>query len=198
MKLILSILLIFSIYIAQAQSQLAMSFTGNYNIGNQDLETSFNNGLGLNAEIYYYFDDSPFAVSFSIGTNSFLANDEYTKAYTDAQHNIIDGFTYKITQYSIPILLSGNYRFFRDKKFQVSVGLSLGLYSLTQKFKQTSSHFSDVRIDTKNEFGVYPHLGLMYGITDNIGIILKGGYNQTFGSESISYMDVRFGLIYKI
>jgi len=198
MKLIITLLFLSSSLLINAQSQLAMSFTGNYNIGLQNFHNNFENGLGLTAELYYYFDDSPFAVSFSVSTSAFYANNEYKQAYTEAQKNILDAFNYEITQYSVPILVSGNYRFFRTKKFQLAFGLSAGLYSLTHKFKQTSKHFSDTRLNTKNEFGVYPHLSIMYEIFDNIGVLLKGGYNQTFGTHSISYADIRFGLIYKI
>ena len=198
MKVIITLFFLSSSFLLSAQSQLAMSFTGNYNIGLQDLQDNFDNGLGLTAELYYFFDDSPFAISLSVSTNAFYANEEYKQAYTAAQQNILDKFKYEITQYSIPILIAGNYHFFRNKKFQIGVGLSAGLYSLTHKFKQTSEHFSDTRLDTKNEFGAYPHASLMYEISDSIGLLLKGGYNQTFGTQSLSYTDIRLGLIYKI
>ena len=192
------IISLFLSLISGAQSQLAMSFTGNYNMGLNDLKDNFDNGIGLSAEVYYYFNDSPFALSLSISSNVFKANEEFEKAYIDAQNNLFDNFNYEIKQYAIPILISGNYRFFRTKKFQPAIGISAGLYSLVHKFKQTSEHFSDTRINTQNEFGIYPHISLMYEIFDGIGILLKGGYNQTFGTQSISYTDIHFGLIYKI
>jgi len=197
-KAITVLLLIVVMYNSFAQSKLAMSFTGNYNLGLNDLQDNFENGLGVNAEVYYYFNDSPFSISFSIGTNAFNATDEYEAAYTDAQQDRIPEFSYNIKQYSIPLLFSGNYRFFKSKKFQPAIGISLGLYSISNKFKQTSEHFSDTRLKTTNEFGVYPHLSFMYKIAKEMGIILKGGYNQTFGTKAISYADIRLGLIYKI
>jgi hypothetical protein len=175
-----------------------MSFTGNYNMGLNDLKYNFNNGMGLSAEVYYYFNDSPFAISLSISSNVFNASDEYKEAYIDAQNNILENFSYEIKQYAIPILISGNYRFFRTKKFQPVIGISAGLYSLVHKLKQTSEYFSDTRMNTQNEFGIYPHISLMYEITNGIGILLKGGYNQTLGTQSISYADIHLGLIYKI
>ena len=198
MRILIVFLMGFISFSSFAQSRLAMSFTGNYNFALNDLKTNFNDGLGLNAELYYFFDDSPFAISLSLGSSVFYANEVYKKAYVDAQKDKLDKFHYEIKQYSIPILLAANYRFFRTKKIQPSVGISAGLYSLTHKFKQISDHFSDTRIDTENEFGIYPHLGLMYKITDDIGVLIKGGYTQSFGTTSISYADVRLGLIYKI
>lgn len=198
MKIIYTLIIVISYLQISAQSQFAMSFSGNYNIGQQDLKDNFNNDLGLSSELYYYFKDSPFALSLSVSASVFHANDEYKKAYVDAQQNILDDFDYEIKQYSIPILFSGNYRFFRTKPFQLALGISTGLFSITHKLKQTSKHFSDTRIKTYNEFGIYPHLSLMYEAWSGIGLLLKGGYNQTFGEQSISYADIRFGLIYKI
>ena len=197
-KTIPVLLLILISYNSFAQSKLAMSFTGSYNLGMNDLHDNFENGFGINTEIYYFFNDSPFSLSFSIGTNVFNATDEYETAYTDAQQDIIPEFSYHINQYSIPLLFSGNYRFFRTKKFQPAIGISIGLYSVTDKFKQTSKHFSDTRLKTSNEFGAYPHISFMYKIATEMGIILKGGYNQTFGTKAIAYADIRLGLIYKI
>ena len=191
-------LLIITTLFSSAQSQLAMSFTGNYNLGFNDLGDNYNNGMGINAEVYYYFKNSPFALSLSIGSNLFNATDEYEQAYTDAQQNLIDNFEYELKTYSIPILFAGNYRFFREKKVQFSLGFSMGLYSITSKFKQSGKYTSDTRLNTNNEFGIYPHLGLMYEFYDGIGILVKGGYNQTFGTQSISYADIRLGVIYKI
>jgi len=191
-------LLIITSLFSSAQSKLAMSFTGNYNIGLNDLKDNYDNGIGINAEIYYYFNDSPFALSLSLGSNLFNASNEYKQAYTDAQQNRLDNFEYELKEYSIPILFSGNYRFFREKKFQISLGVGMGLYSITSKFKQIGEYTSDTQLNTDNEFGVYPHLGLMYEFSKGMGILLKGGYNQTFGTQSISYVDFRLGLIYQI
>jgi len=174
-----------------------MSFTGNYNIADKNLKDHFENGFGGSAELYYYFKDSPFAVSLSISINQFDASNNYLKEYKTKQQNIID-FSYSINYYTIPILASVNYRFFRNKTFQPSLGISAGYYSLTHKQKQKGEFTSDTRITPYHEFGIYPHLALTYAFSENMGVLLKTGYNITFNSNNIGYADLRLGLIYKI
>ncbi len=181
----------------QAQSQLAMSFTGNYNIANNDLNNHFENGIGGSAELYYYFNNSPFAVSINFSINQFNATPNYLKEYKSKQENIID-FSYSINYYTIPVILSVNYRFFCKKTFQPSIGIGAGYYSLTHKIKQKGEYTSDTKISPYHEFGIYPHIALIYAFHKNIGIFLKAGYNQTFNSYNTSYTDIRLGLIYKI
>ena len=196
--LFIIILIATSSIFSMAQSQLAMSFTGSFNIANEDLKTNFDNGFGGNVELYYFFKDSPLSLSLSLSINQFVAKDEYLSTYKESQNNTLD-FSYSIDYYTIPILASVNYRFFREKKFQPSLGISAGYYSLTHKIKQKGNLTSDTNISPYHKFGVYPHASLIYAFSDNMGILLKAGYNVTLGGENnVSYTDLRLGLIYKI
>ncbi len=175
-----------------------MSFTGSYNIANEDLQSNFDNGFGGNVELYYFFKDSPLSISLGLSINQFIAKDNYLSTYKESQQNILD-FTYSINYYTIPILASVDYRFFREKKFQPALGLSAGYYSLTHKIKQKGNLTSDTKITPFHKFGIYPHASFIYAFNNNMGVLLKAGYNMTFGDDNnVSYTDIRLGLIYKI
>ncbi len=193
--IILSILL--STIVGHAQSQLAMSFTGNYNIANQNLENHFKNGIGGSSELYYFFKKSSFAISLSFSINQFGATSSYLNEYKRKQENILN-FSYSINYYTIPVLLSVNYRFFKDKLLQPSIGIGAGYFSLTHKTKQRGEFTSDTQIKPYHEFGIYPHASLIFNLYDNIGLLFKTGYNLTLNDNNISYVDFRFGVIYKI
>ncbi len=197
MKIIFALLIISCSLIVQAQSELAVSFTGNYNIANKTINEKFKNGFGGSTEFYYSFDDSPLSVSLSFSLANFAATNEYLEAYKNAQQNILP-FEYSIHYFSVPVLAAVNYRFLREKKFQPFLGIGAGLYTLVHKIKQTGNYTSDTQKDFSYKFGVYPHLGAIYNISDGIGVLFKAGYNQTFGDGNNSYTDLRLGIIYKI
>jgi len=197
MRLFFVLFIVSCSLIVQAQSELAVSFTGSYNIANKNIKDNFNNGFGGSTEFYYSFDDSPFSVSLSFSLVNFAATDEYLEAYKNAQQNLFP-FDYSIHYFSVPVLGSVNYRFLRKKKLQPFLGIGAGLYTLVHKVKQTGNYSSDTQKDFSYKFGVYPHAGLIYDVSNGVGILFKAGYNQTFGDGNSSYTDIRLGIIYKI
>lgn len=179
-----------------AKAQMAMSFDGSCAIVGQHFG-HYQNGFGIQAEIYYYDQRRSLIYSLSMDMQRFEAKTDYVEKYKEAQHNVFD-FKYKITAYSIPILLNAQYRFFDKKKIQPSLGIGLGFYSYTDKYKQEGQYTSNTDLFTQNAFGMYPQARFVFQFHSDFGVQLKSGYHYIFTHEPLSYVDIHLGLIYKI
>jgi len=69
---------------------------------------------------------------------------------------------------------------------------------MEEKHKQIGEYTSDTQKTKYNEFAIYPKAGLSYSVANDLAIIIKGGYNNTFGQQGIQYFDINFGLIYDL
>lgn len=188
--------LIVSAFSLSAQYQ--MDITGNYSIpSSTEFKTNYNNGFGVTADIHYFFKESNFSVSVLFGFNSFRGSNEFEQALKDSNKTIFE-YDYQINYYTFPVMVSANYTFFYDKKFHVIPALGLGGNFMEMKKKQIGKYTSDTEKEYFNEFAIYPSLGFSYEIIDDVSFLLKSGYNMTLGSESISYIDIKIGIIYKI
>ena len=196
-KFIITITVILaSIFNISAQYQ--MDITGNYNVPmSSEFKDNYNNGFGVTADIHYFFKESGFSVSLLFGFNSFRGSNKFEQALKDSNKTIFE-YDYQINYYTFPLYVSANYTLFSDKKFHVIPSISLGGNFMEQKKKQIGQYTSDTEKEYFNEFGVYPNLGLSYEIVEDVSFLIKSGYNATFGSKSISYIDVKIGIIYKI
>lgn len=180
-----------------SQAQMSMSFTGNYNVATTDLKDNFNNGLGITSGIYYNFNNSPLSISLNVSYNNYKAKSEYEQNYKIAQQNIFD-FNYDIYTLSIPVLVSVSYNLFDNSRIQPIVGFGAGVSTFISKIKQSGKYTSDTETETETQFVIYPHLGAKIKVTSDVGIILQGGYNQTFGIDKKCNADIRLGVIYNI
>jgi len=178
-------------------AQWRMSIAGSYNFTTFDLHDNFHNGFGAHAAAYYYFNEAPFTASVSFGVNKFNAHSEYENAIEQEQHLAID-FDYKVRTYSVPMFVGADFHLFREKRIQALVGIDLGVNAVTYKVKQIGNYTSDTEKDIQYQFGIYPHIGAVIRVADDMGILVKGGCNRTFGDRDISYADLRLGLVYKI
>jgi hypothetical protein len=181
-----------------AFAQYQMDISIGYNIpASNNFSENFNNGFGATSEFSYFFNNSNFSASLLIGINSFRANEQYEQDLEDSNPTIFD-YEYQIHYHTFPLLLAGNYTFFNAKKFNFRLGMGVGMQFMELKKKLIGNYVSDTHIDNFNEFAIYPNLGLSYQLADNIDIILKSGYNATFGEIGISYIDFKIGIKYDI
>jgi len=189
-------LLISSVVTIKAQYQ--MDISGSYNIPNStDFKNNFQNGLGVTADIHYFFKETGFSTSITFGFNSFRATNEFEKKLKEDNTTILE-YDYQINYYTFPLMLSANYTFLREKKFNVIASFGLGGNFMEEKKKQMGEYTSDTEKEYFNEFAIYPNLGISYAVADDISILLKSGYNSTFGDKNLSYIDITLGVIYKI
>jgi len=181
-----------------AFSQYSMEITAGYNIPiSNDFKDHFQNGYGGNMEIIYDINESGLAVSVLFGLNGFSAQKNYEEELAENNSTLFN-YDYKISYYSFPLMLQAKYTLFNEKKFQLTGGFGLGMEFMEQKEKQTGEFTSDYRKEKFNEFAIYPNVGLSYQLAEGINAVLKSGFHQTFGEKSLSYMDLRIGIIYKI
>ncbi len=190
--------LLISIFaINTAQAQYKMSITANYNIPiSSDFSDNFQNGYGANAEIHYFLKETGFSGSLLFGLNSFRGTDDYEKSLLDP--NLFYTHEYTANNYVFPVLVKGNYTFFRKNKFNVIGGIGVGVLFMEEKIKQTTEHTSETEKEKFNELGLYPSLGISYAVTPQVAVIINSGFNMSFGDKKIQYIDIRTGLIYKI
>lgn len=196
-KLTLSFVLLIFTSIALF-GQYSMEITASYNIPtSSDFKNGFQNGYGGNMEVIYDFEDSGLGVSVLFGLHGFGAKISYEEELAEANSTLFN-YDYKISYYSFPLMLQAKYSFFKEKDFQLIGGLGLGMEFMEQKEKQMGVYTSDYRKEKFNEFAVYPNVGLSYKLAEGINGVLKSGFHQTFGKKSLSYIDLRLGIIYKI
>ena len=191
----------FALFILSSLSsfaQYSMEITANYNIpSSTEFNEQFKNGLGGNMEIIYNFTESGFGASILFGLNGFRAEKGYEEELANNNPTIFT-YEYKINYYSFPLLLQGKYTFMKEKDFNILAGMGLGMEFMEVKEKQYGKYTSDYRKEKFNEFAIYPNIGLSYKVASDIAIAVKSGYHQTFGKKSLSYIDIKLGLIYKI
>lgn len=179
------------------QAQLAMSFTGSYNLGQGDLKDHYKNGMGIHTAIYYQFEESPWATSLNFGCQIFEAEDDFVATYKAMQQNILE-FDYEIRSYAIPITLNAHYRFFKEHKLQVDLGMGAGLNVYVTNIKQVGDYFSDDIQEEKAQFMISPQLSIIYELCDDIAVILHGGYNHTFAEDKIHHFNTNLGILYQL
>jgi len=180
------------------QAQYQMDILGSYNIPNStDFKNNFQNGLGVTADIHYFFKKTGFSSSLTFGFSSFRATNNFEKKLKEENTTIFE-YDYQINYYTFPLMVSANYTFFREKKFNAIASFGLGGNFMEQKKKQMGEYTSDTEKEYFNEFAIYPNLGISYAVAKDISIILKSGYNATFGTKELSYIDIKLGVIYKI
>ena len=193
---ILTILLIIST--TSIFAQLKMDISTSYNLPNStNFNDKFNNGYGVTSEIFYYIDSTGFSASLLFGINTFRATKEYEQELEDSNPTLFD-YDYQINYHTFPIMLAVNYTLFREEKFNLRLGLAGGIQFMELKKKLIGDYVSDTNKEHFNEFAVYPNIGVYYEIIEGVDVVVKGGYNQTFGEAGISYIDFKVGFQYEI
>jgi len=179
-------------------AQYSMELSANYHIPiSSEFSNQFKNGYGGNMEIIYQFKESGFSASILFGLNGFRAQKKYEETLAENNPTIFD-YEYQINYFSFPLMTNLNYIFFKNKEFHLITGMGVGMEFMELKEKQFGKYTSDYRKEKFNEFAIYPQIGFSYNLTKDIAIITKGGYHQTFGKKSLSYLDIKLGVIYKI
>ena len=189
------VLLISSI---SAWGQLKIDISASYSIPNSsNFNEKFNNGFGGTAELFYFIKDSGFSGSLLLGIATYRATGEYEQELKESNPTLFE-YEYRIDYFSFPVLLAANYTLFKEKKFNLRLGLGGGIQFMELKKKLIGKYVSDTHKDNFNEFVVYPNIGASFRINQTMDLSLKGGYSKTFGEVSISYIDFRLGLQYDI
>jgi hypothetical protein len=179
-------------------AQFKMDVCAVYNVPNStEFAKNFQNGYGGTSEIHYFIKESGFSASLLFGINGFRASREYEQELADSNLTVFE-YDYQINYYTFPLLLSANYTFLREKKINIILGIGLGGNFMEEKHKQIGEYTSDTEKTHFNEFALYPKLGFSFALTSDLAIIVKGGYNITFGKKEIQYFDINFGLIYDL
>ena len=176
-----------------------MEITASYNMPQSStLKHQFKNGYGTSAEIHYFFKESGFNASVLFGFHSYRAQQDYELEFEEQNGETIFDYKYQINYYTFPLMLSLNYTFFKEKKFNAMLQFAFGSEYMERKVKQIGKYSSDTNKDKYLELGIYPNIGVSYEIYRDVSLLLKGGYHKTFGDENISYVDIKAGVIYKI
>ena len=103
----------------------------------------------------------------------------------------------KITFTVIPVLGVFDYYFMTDG-IKPYAGLDLGMY-----LGQVALDGKSDGIDATNKFGIAPHAGVAYGISDAMDVFGSVGYNWIFnkddgkGTKDLTYIGVSLGVNYK-
>ncbi len=189
-------LVIFSI--TNSFSQFKMDITANYSLPQStDFANNFQNGIGFTAEIHYFYKETGYSGSLLFGFNSFRAKNSYEEELKKTNTTIFE-YDYELNYYTFPVMLSANYTFFNKKKFNVILSFGIGGNFIEYKQKQIGQYTSDTRKEYFNEFAIYPNMGFSYKFTKDMSVLLKGGYNMTFGDQKLTYVDIRIGIAYNI
>jgi len=198
MRRFLLIAFVLALITAPIFAQFKMDICAVYNIPNsKGFSHNFQNGYGGAAEIHYFIKDSGFSTSLLFGISGFRATKEYEQELEDGNPTVFE-YDYQINYYTFPLLLSANYTFLREKKFNAILGIGFGGNFMEEKHKQIGEYTSDTEKTHYNEFAVYPKLGFSFAVANDLAIIAKAGYNITFGKNEIQYFDINFGLIYDL
>jgi hypothetical protein len=175
-----------------------MDITADYNIPQStDFADKFQNGIGVSANINYFYKETGFSGSLLFGFNSFRAKSSFEEEFKNNNTTLFE-YKYELNYYTFPLMLAANYTFFNKKKFNITLSFGAGGNFMEYKQKQIGEYTSDTEKNYFNEFAIYPNLGFSYYVTKDIAILLKSGYNMTFGDQNISYIDFKFGVTYKI
>ena len=192
----IALLMLFSSITAFAQFKMEIS--ANYNIPiSTDFDSHFKNGYGGTAEMFYYFNDSNFSTSLLFGINGFRGSDAYEKELEDNNQTVLE-YDYEIHFFTFPVMAAANYTFFRQKKFNLTLGFGLGAIFSEEKKKLIGKYTSDAASKDFSEFAIQPSLGMSYYLVKDVSISVKGGYYQTFGVLDMSYVGVKLGVLYDI
>jgi len=195
-KLYLSIL-IFFVAMLSANAQYKMEISATYNIPiSENFSNDFQNGWGGSGEIHYFFKETGFSASVLFGLNGFRAKKEVEDALIDT--TLIFDYDYEVHYFSFPLFAKANYTFFREQKFNITLGIGIGGLFMEHKAKQTGKHTSDTNIEYFNELGLYNSLGISYELSPEISFIISSGINMSFGNKKVQYLDIKGGLIYSI
>ncbi len=195
MKHLLTILLVSLSFLVQAQ--LKMSFTGSYNLRQGDLKEHYQNGYGIHTGVFYQFEDSPWSSSLNLGYQVFNAEKDFEASYKAMQQSLFD-FDYEIRTYAIPISLNAHYRVFEKQKLHVNLGMGTGVNFYINHIKQVSQHFSDEIQKEKAQFMISPQLSIVYGLFDDIALMLHSGYTHTFADDKIHHYNINLGILYHL
>lgn len=179
-------------------SQFKLDITANYSLPQStEFANNFQNGIGASFDIHYFYKETGFSGSLLFGFNSFKAENSFEEEFKNTNTTILE-YDYELTYYTFPLMLSANYTFFHDKKFNAILSFGFGGNFMEYKKKQIGEYTSDTEKEFFNEFAIYPNMGVSYRFVEDISFLLKGGYNATFGEQSLTYFDVRLGIIYNI
>jgi len=181
-----------------AFAQYKMEISANYNIpSSSEFSDNFDNGIGAKGEIHYYFENTGFSTSILLGVNSFRGTKGYEQELEDRNPTLFE-YDYEIHYFTIPVMFSANYTFFRENKFNLVLGLGAGVQFMELKEKQIGKYTSDTQKESYNEFAMNESIELLYNLTKDIAVSVQADYNNTFGDQSISYYGFSVGLLYKI
>ena len=196
-KITLGLLTVF-LFSTSLFAQYSMEITANYSIPlSSEFSENFQNGYGGDMEVIYQFKESGFAAAIQFGLVGFRATKAYEKKLTDENQTIFT-YDYKINHYSFPLIGHAKYIFFREKEFRIIAGMGIGVEFMETKEKQLGKYTSDYNRQVSNEFVLNPNLAVSYQIVDDIAVILKSAYHQTFGMLEISYVNINVGVVYKL
>ncbi len=183
---------------ASLLAQYKMEISASYNVpSSSEFSNEFKNGFGATGEIFYFFEDSDFSTSIILGVNSFRGTEESEQALKEENPTLFE-YDYEIHYNTFPVLLSANYTFMSEKKFNIMLGFGAGIQFMEHKKKLIGKYTSDTQKETSNEFAIKPSLVLSYAITKGIAISVKGSYNNTMGQTYISYYSFNLGMLYNI
>ena len=179
-------------------SQFKMDITTNYSLPQStDFVNNFQNGIGFTAEIHHFYKETGISGSILFGFNSFRAKNSFEEEYKNTNTTIFE-YDYELNYYTFPVMLSANYTFFHEKKFNAILSFGFGGNFMEYKKKQIGEYTSDTKKEYYNEFAIYPNMGFSYLFAKDMSVLLKGGYNMTFGDQNIAYIDFRIGIAYNI
>ncbi len=189
---------VFVLSITNSFSQFKMDITANYSLPQStDFSKNYQNGIGVISEIYYFYKETGLSGGILFGFNSFRAKNSFEEEFKNTNTTIFD-YDYEINYYTFPLMLSANYTFFHKKKFNVILSFAFGGNFMEQKQKQIGEYTSDTRKEYYNEFGIYPNIGLSYMFAKDMSVLLKSGYNITYGEQKLTYIGIRLGIAYNI
>ncbi len=167
-----------------ASAQIGVGLSGGFNLpmgdfGDKD-KGGFKSGFGVGVHGRYALNDN-----MQVGLNT---------GYYSWTNATLDKVTFRI----IPIAGVFDY-YFMTEGFKPYAGLDVGFY-----LGQAALDGKTDNIDAVNKFGLAPHLGAAYGVSDNLDIFGNVAYNMIFakdddtGQSDINYIGINVGIMYKI
>ncbi len=89
-----------------------------------------------------------------------------------------DGWDFNMTAQIIPISVKGEY-YFMTEEWQPYVGLGVGYYLVKTEIA-TGGDGLDIDL---NGFGISPRVGVIYNVSEKVGVVFNGQYNVLFGQS---------------